>query len=104
MAKQTTTVLIDDITGEEASTTIRFALDGVNYEIDLTDENAAQLRADFRKWADAGQRIGGRRVQGTPRGKTESAKIREWAHEQNIEVPARGRIPSKVREAYYAVH
>lgn len=101
MAKQTTTVLIDDITGEPAQTTVKFGLDGVNYEIDLTDSNADKLRTELRKWADAGRRVGGRRVIGSPRGKSESAKIRDWARERNLDVPARGRIPSKIRDAYY---
>ncbi|MDU0968308.1 MAG: Lsr2 family protein [Actinomycetaceae bacterium] len=101
MAKQTTTVLIDDINGKPAQTTVKFGLDGVNYEIDLTSENAEKLRSEVRKWADAGTRVGGRRVIGSPRGKSESAKIRTWARENNYEVPARGRIPAKVRDAYY---
>ncbi|MBD3689480.1 Lsr2 family protein [Nanchangia anserum] len=104
MAKQTTTILIDDITGEPADTTVKFGLDGVSYEIDLTTKNAEKLRSELRKWADAATRIGGRRTIGTPRGKSESAKIREWARERNIDVPARGRIPTKVRDAYYEAH
>lgn len=102
--RSTKTVLIDDINGQPAEETVKFALDGVVYEIDLTKENAEKMREQMRVWTDAGTRIGGRRVQGTPRGQTESAKIRAWAREQGLEVTKRGRIPTSIRDSYYAAH
>ena len=44
MARKVQVVLTDDVDGGEASETVNFALDGVTYEIDLSDENAAKLR------------------------------------------------------------
>ena len=44
MAQKTIVTLVDDLTGEEAENinTVEFALDGVTYELDLTDENSTK--------------------------------------------------------------
>ena len=58
MAKKVTVTLIDDSDGEGAADeTVEFGLDGVNYEIDLSSKNAAKLRAELKKWAEAGRRV-----------------------------------------------
>ena len=44
MAQQTTVRFIDDLDGSDASGTFDFSLEGRNYQIDLSDENAAKLR------------------------------------------------------------
>ena len=44
MAQQVQVVLVDDLDGGKAAETVSFALDGVSYEIDLSDKNAAKLR------------------------------------------------------------
>ena len=44
MATKTQVVLGDDLTGYQADTTVKFALDKTEYEIDLSDENAAEMR------------------------------------------------------------
>ena len=50
MAQRVETILIDDIDGSSAAETVNFALDGVNYVIDLNSENASRLRADLQEW------------------------------------------------------
>ena len=105
MARRTRIVLIDDINGELGDETIKFGLDGVDYEIDLTTENAAKLRELLDPWIQAGRRVGGRRVAGTDtRPASDAAKIRAWAQEQNMQVSEKGRISAKVRAAYYRTH
>jgi Lsr2 len=48
MAQKTVVSLIDDLDGEsEADETVEYALDGVTYEIDLTNEHAETLREVF---------------------------------------------------------
>jgi hypothetical protein len=42
MAQQV--VVVDDITGEAGASTRRLRLDGVEYDIDLTDESFASLQ------------------------------------------------------------
>ncbi len=44
MATQTHWLLVDDLDGSRASTTVEFGLDGTSYAIDLSAENAARLR------------------------------------------------------------
>lgn len=107
MAQKTYTELIDDVDGSKAEETVRFSLDGVAYEIDLSADNAAKIRDDLSGWTAPARRVAGRRIRGT--GKTassdsESAKIREWARSTGREVSTRGRIPADLREAYHAAH
>lgn len=103
MARKTQVTLIDDVDGSAATTTIGFGLDGITYEIDLNDENAAKLREELAPWIEHGRRTGGRarRGAGTVRS-SETRRIREWARENGREVSDRGRVPAEVREAYAA--
>jgi hypothetical protein len=105
MAQKIHVVLIDDIDGRDAAETVRFSLDGTNYEIDLSASNAARLRnamAEFvghsRKVASRGGRKG--RSSGTGR----SAEIRSWAREQGLQVSERGRIPADLAARFEASH
>ncbi len=105
MARKTRIVLIDDINGELGDETIKFGLDGIDYEIDLCSENAAKLRNLLDPWIQAGRRVGGRRVAGTDtRPVSDASKIRAWAREQNMRVSEKGRISAKIRSAYYRTH
>jgi hypothetical protein len=110
MAKKVTVTLVDDFDGEGAADeTVEFALDGVNYEIDLTAKNAAKLRNDLKQWIEAGRRIGGRRrgrTTGSGRGRAsidreQSAAIRDWARRNGHSVSTRGRIPAEVIDAFH---
>ena len=116
MAERTYTVLEDDIDGGEASEKIAFGLDGAQYEIDLSDDNAARLRdalapfiaharrADGRRSSGRGRVSSGRAGRGRERGAGSPAEIRAWARENGWDVPDRGRVSSEVREAYEAAH
>jgi hypothetical protein len=109
MAKKVTVTLVDDFDGDGvADETVEFGLDGVTYEIDLTNKNAAKLRADLKGWIDAGRRVGGRRrgrSGGSGRAaidRDQSAAIREWARRNGHNVSTRGRIPAEVIDAFHA--
>jgi hypothetical protein len=102
MAQKVQVVLVDDIDGGEASETVSFSLDGVGYEIDLSDKNAAALRAAVQPWISGGRRVSGRRAAGRGRSASDAGKIREWAKANGYEVSERGRVSAKVREAYAA--
>ena len=43
MAKQIIHKLVDDLDGGDADETVKFALDGVQYEIDLSKANAGEI-------------------------------------------------------------
>lgn len=106
MARKTIIEMVDDLNGEQADQTVTFGLDGVTYEIDLTDENAAKFREEFRPWSEKARRVAGRRKRGTASsaGSRETAQIRQWAKDNGHDVSERGRISAKVREAYAAAH
>src|SRR5690606_2922239 len=61
MAQRVQVILVDDLNGGEATETVEFALDGVTYEVDLSDTNAAKLRDDLAQWIGVARRSGGRR-------------------------------------------
>jgi len=44
MAQKVTVEMTDDLDGSQADTTVRFAIDGTTYEIDLSKRNAAAMR------------------------------------------------------------
>ncbi|WP_153397287.1 histone-like nucleoid-structuring protein Lsr2 [Ornithinicoccus halotolerans] len=112
MAQRVQVILVDDMTGGEASETVEFALDGVSYEIDLSDENAAKLRDDLAPWIGMARRSGGRRQtrrrgagssgSSSPARNEELSKIREWAREQGYQVSERGRVAQEIKDAYHA--
>ena len=64
MAQRVNVVLVDDIDGSDASETVGFALDGVDYEIDLSDDHAADLRNAVSLYIGHARRTGGRRKSG----------------------------------------
>lgn len=115
MAQKVQVVLIDDIDGGEAAETVTFGLDGVTYEIDLSDEHAAQLRDAFATWVANGRRVTGRSSsrpatrRSAPSGRSASgtadpAAIRAWARENGHTVNERGRISADVVAAYEAAN
>lgn len=105
MAQRVNIVLVDDIDGTDAAETVTFGLDGVNYEIDLTDSNASALREAMAPYVGHARRVSGRRKSATGASSTsDAAQVREWARSSGHQVPDRGRIPADVRAAYNAAH
>lgn len=114
MAQRVNVVLVDDLDGSDAVETVTFALDGVDYEIDLSDQHAAELRDAVSLYVGHARRTGGRRRGGRRAGAAggssasesgaSAADIRSWARENGWDVPERGRVSAEVREAYAAAH
>jgi hypothetical protein len=110
MARRVEVQLIDDISGGKADETIRFGVDGVNYEIDLSAKNAGQLRSAFAKYVGAGTRLGrghvttarGRRGAPDYSDRAQNQAVREWAKRKKIGLSDRGRIPRHIVEQYQA--
>jgi len=116
VAQKVQVLLVDDLEGGEADETVTFALDGVAYEIDLTQENAGKLRELLQPYTEKGRKQSGRGAAGgrgrgsrggaarSTSGSPDTAKIRAWAKENGHEVNDRGRVPTSVREAYERAH
>lgn len=105
MAQRVEYILVDDTDQTSADETVRFSLDGVNYEIDLSSKNAAQLRDGLASYIGAARRNGGRRSRSSASTKAPTAtQIRSWAADNGFDVSARGRVPANVRAAYERAH
>jgi hypothetical protein len=103
MAQRIQTLLIDDLDGGEAAGTVRFGLDGAEYEIDLSAAHNDELRKELQQYLEHARRTGtARSAVRTRRGSAavDTAKVREWAKEQGIDVKDRGRVPANVVEQY----
>lgn len=107
MAQRVNIVLVDDIDGTPATETVEFALDGISYEIDLSDDHVRQIRADLGSWADKARvvtRSAKRRGAAKRSARRNNSEIREWARANGYEVSERGRVPAEVKMAYEAAH
>ena len=107
MAQKVNIILVDDLDGGSADENVKFGLDGVNYEIDLSAANAAELRSSLERFIGAARKAsggsGGRaaRTKASGGGRShDSAQIRQWARENGYTVNSRGRIQAEIQEAY----
>ncbi|VVJ22737.1 Histone protein Lsr2 [Amycolatopsis camponoti] len=106
MAQKVKVELLDDIDGTPATQAVKFALDGVEYEIDLSDDNATALREELARYVEAARRTGGRkRTKATAppsaaADRERSTAIRTWAKENGHNVSDRGRLSTEIIEAY----
>jgi len=112
MAKQIIHRLIDDIDGADADETVTFALDGVQYEIDLSKKNADKLRSAIAPYLAAGSKVGrggvvvggraarGRGSAGAAADREQNKAIRAWAKKEGKDISDRGRIPQEIVDEY----
>jgi hypothetical protein len=105
MAQKITTLFIDDIDGGEAEGTVRFALDGTEYEIDLNAQHGEELRSALGKYVTHARKVGGTARRGTARGArrpstVDTVAVRAWAREQGIDIKDRGRVPAGIVARY----
>lgn len=108
MAKEVLTVITDDMDGSKNAETITFALEGTEYSIDLNSKNKKKLQDALAPFIAAGQKVSRTRRQGkrstASSSKSRSAEIRAWGRDNGYEVPARGRVPQSVVDAYEAAN
>lgn len=112
MAQKVQVILVDDIDGGKADETVKFGLDGVTYQIDVSTKNAKKLRDAFAPYvADArrgpGRAAGRKRTTRTGRsrrGGSDAAAVRKWAKANGHKVSDRGRVPASVQAAYRSAH
>ncbi|MGW3468011.1 histone-like nucleoid-structuring protein Lsr2 [Saccharopolyspora sp. NPDC000995] len=114
MAQKVTVTLVDDLDGGQADETVEFGLDGVAYQIDLSVDNAGELRDALANYVSNARRAGGRKKPGPRPGTTarsagsstsadreQNQAIREWARKRGLKVSDRGRIPADIVEQYH---
>jgi hypothetical protein len=103
-------MLVDDLDGGRATETVAFALEGSNYEIDLSKRNADKLRRALRPYLESGRKVRrgpqSRAAKGTRRSGTghsedyDRAEVRAWAKSHRIKVAPRGRISNDIVERW----
>jgi hypothetical protein len=112
--RQTRIELIDDRDGSAADETVRFGLDGVNYEIDLNDKHASEFRNLLLPYTSAARKVGrggvpqvrvangGARPTRATADRQRLSAIREWGKANGYTISDRGRIPQDVVDAFDA--
>ena len=102
MATKVTVVLEDDLDGGPADETVRFGLDGVEYEIDLSKQHARTFHRELASFLVHARRAepARRRPARGSSGRRRSGDIRAWAKDAGIQVSDRGRIPASVVAQY----
>lgn len=115
MAKRIIQQLVDDVDGtvldEGDGETISFGLDGRSYEIDVSPENATNLRSVIGEWSQHARRVKesnhsgrrGARSSARPR-RTDLDAVRVWARENGHKVSDRGRVPLSILAEYDSAH
>lgn len=96
MTQKVQTLFVDDLDGSQADGTVRFALDGAEYEIDLSAEHAQALRGALARYLQAARRAtsGARdRRRGWASG-VDRTEVRERAKARGIDVEDRGQAPA----------
>jgi hypothetical protein len=98
MAQKVETLLVDDLDGSNAESTVRFGVDGADYEIDLSASHAQQLRDALAPYIGAARRTGPspRRTGHKTTRAPDPTEVREWARAQGIDVKDRGRVPAEL--------
>src|SRR5512135_1814032 len=110
MVQKVVRELVDDLDGSLAVETVRFGYAGRDYEIDLSEEHAAELDELLAPYIEHGRRANGgkpsrgRRAERQQRSPSELHAIRQWAREQGLQVSDRGRIAAIIVAKYDAAH
>jgi hypothetical protein len=110
VAQKVQVILTDDLDGGEADESVQFAIDGVSYEIDLSEANAEALREALAPYVEVARRVGGRSSRRSAAkaqpaaSRADMADLRAWARDNGYQVSDRGRVSSEVRAAYEAAH
>ena len=106
-------MLIDDLDESEGAETITYTVNGQDYEIDLSEENATRFYDVLGPYIEKSRHVQ-RRPAPTPRrgdrrrssgsGRDDIPQIREWAESQGLDVSARGRVRRYIIDAYDQAH
>lgn len=113
MAKETITIVRDDLDGTEGASSYKFGWGDDQYEIDLTEKNAQELEGFLSKYIEKAAKVTARLPRAVSQGpstmrkpgnKEELQKIRQWAKDNGYEVSERGRVAQSIQDAYHAAN
>lgn len=105
MAQKIQVDQVSDLDGAPASEKVRFALDGTEYEIDLSAGQAGEMRGTLAPYVTRARRKAGtRRRRGARRpSRPDLPEIREYARARGYDVRDRGQVPRQIVEEYDAL-
>ncbi|PFG27762.1 histone-like nucleoid-structuring protein Lsr2 [Corynebacterium renale] len=109
MARKEITQYFDDLDGaplnDDQVHIVRFSLEGTNYVLDLSAENATKLHEALQPFIDVARKETATTRRATaPRRNNRAKEIRKWAQDNGYDVADRGKIPTEVIDAYDAAH
>ena len=114
MAQKIITEFIHDIDGSAAERTFTFAVDGTNYEIDLSADNIAEFKSAIGGFMESARKVkgsssDGRRTRsagadGGRQSREQTRAVREWARQHGHNISNRGRIPTSIQQAFDQAH
>jgi Lsr2 len=99
--------LEDDLTGGPADETVRFGLDGLDYEVDLSARHATEFRRQIAPFVEHARPARSQRSRvraRTAASRERSRDIRVWAERQGFAVAEHGRLPGNVIAEYELAH
>lgn len=100
MAQKVQVTNVSDLSGEPADEKVRFALDGTEYEIDLSAGEAAGMRYELSDWIGRARKRPGSRSRSRRPSRTDLPDIRAYAQARGHEIKDRGRVPSRIIAEY----
>lgn len=104
------TEFIDDIDGSVAERTFTFAVDGANYEIDLSTSNIGEFKAAIGGFIESSRKVkatsNGSKLRAVKPGSNREhlAAVRSWLRQQGHDVKDRGRLPADLVAKFDAAH
>ncbi|MDO5677623.1 MAG: Lsr2 family protein [Propionibacteriaceae bacterium] len=109
MARLVRVVHTDDLDGTEGARPIEFSIGGDVYSVDLTEANAAKLRAALEPYIAVAEKVGRKRSGRSasaqaPRKGPSNSDVRDWARANGYKVSDRGRISAEIIAAYEAAN
>jgi hypothetical protein len=107
VAQRVAVELIDDLDSSPAAETVSFGIDGVEYQIDLSESHASELRGIMSPYLAAARKQRTARTTDRRRGPRapidyDPAAVRAWAASNGVTVSPRGRIAASVVAQYHA--
>src|SRR5260370_10809804 len=101
VAQKIETLFVDDLDGSDAEGTVRFGLDGTDYEIDLNAGHARQLRDALARYVGAARKAGGARRPARSGGRGSaggrySTEGRQGGQAAGVQGQNRGRGPTEL--------
>lgn len=107
MTRKTVIELTSDLSGEAAAETVDFSIDRKPYRIDLTTDEASELRDALARYTASGHRMSKQEAAkafgpASRANRVHRTQVREWAKENGYEIGGRGRISQEVQAAYDA--